>query len=154
VAEWCIEQRDAVRSGRNQRRAVAGTLFGVTVSLQSNLNRWRNVGEFCIERVADYSELVALEVDDTKRRLVREVVAVVVMAVAALFAVSFLCIAVIATAWGTPQFLTVVWGVAIAWVVVTFASFIVARAQKLSEPLHIVQSEIRSDLDALRESLK
>ena len=124
------------------------------MSLQSNLSRWRNVSQFCIERVADYSELVALEMDDTKRRLVREVLAVVVMAVAALFALSFLCIAVIATAWGTPHFLNVVWGVAISWVVVTLASFIVARAQKLSEPLHIVQSEIRSDLDALRESLK
>lgn len=124
------------------------------MSLHSNLSRWRNVGQFCIERIADYSELVALEVDDTKRRLVREVVAVVVMAVAALFALSFLCIAVIATAWGTPYFLAVVWGVAILWMVVTLASFIVARAQKLSEPLHIVQSEIRSDLDALRESLK
>lgn len=95
-----------------------------------------------------------MEVDDTRRRLAREVVAVVVMAVAALFALSFLCIAVIATAWGTPYFLTVVWGVAILWVVVTLGAFIVARAQKLSEPLHIVQSEIRSDLDALRESLK
>jgi uncharacterized membrane protein YqjE len=124
------------------------------VSLQSNLSRWRNVGQFCIERVADYSELIALEVDHTKRRLVREVGAIVVMAVAALFALSFLCIAVIATAWGTPHFLTVVWGVAILWVVVAFVSFLVARAQKLSEPLHIVQSEIRSDLDALRESLK
>lgn len=124
------------------------------MSLQSNLSRWQNAGHFCMERLADYSELVALEVDDTKRRLVREVVAVVVMAVAALFALSFLCIAVIATAWGTPYFLAVVWGVAILWMVVTLASFIVARAQKLSEPLHIVQSEIRSDLDALRESLK
>ncbi|MGF6574035.1 Putative Holin-X, holin superfamily III [Paraburkholderia fungorum] len=124
------------------------------MSLHSNLSRWRNVGQFCIERIADYSELVALEVDDTKRRLVREVVAVIVMAVAALFALSFLCIALIATAWGTPYFLTVVWGVAILWMVVTLASLIVARAQKLSEPLHIVQSEIRSDLDALRESLK
>jgi uncharacterized membrane protein YqjE len=124
------------------------------VSLQSNLSRWRNVGQFCIERIADYSELVALEVDDTKKRLVRELGALVVMALAALFALSFLCIAVIATAWGTPYFLTVVWGVVGLWIVVTLIAFLVARAQKLSEPLHIVQSEIRSDLDALKESLK
>jgi uncharacterized membrane protein YqjE len=124
------------------------------VSLQSNLSRWRNVGQFCIERIADYSELVALEMDDTKKRLVRELGALVVMALAALFALSFLCIAVIATAWGTPYFLTVVWGVVGLWIVVTLIAFLVARAQKLSEPLHIVQSEIRSDLDALKESLK
>lgn len=124
------------------------------MSLQSNLSRWRNVGQFCIERIADYSELIALEVDDTKKRLVREVGAFIVMALAALFALSFLCIAVIATAWGTPYFLTVVWGVVALWIVVTLIAFLVARAQKLSEPLHIVQAEIRSDLDALRESLK
>lgn len=107
-----------------------------------------------MERLADYSELVALEVDDTKRRLVREVGAIVVMSVAGLFALSFLCIAIIATAWGTPYFMAVVWGVAILWVVVALVSFLVARAQKLTEPLHIVRSEIQSDLVALRESLK
>lgn len=124
------------------------------MTLQANLDRWRNVGQFCIDRIADYGELAALEMDDTRRRLVREIGALVVMAVAALFALSFLCIAAIATAWGTPYLLTVVWGIAIMWVVVTLVSFFVARAQKLTEPLHIVQSEIRSDLDALRESLK
>lgn len=124
------------------------------MSLQSNLSRWKNVGQFCIDRVGDYSELIALELDLTKKRLVREVGAIVVMMLAVLFALSFLCIAVIATAWGTPYFLAVVWGVAIVWTVVALVSFLVARAQKMSEPLHIVQSEIRRDLDALKESLK
>lgn len=124
------------------------------MSLQSNLSKWHNVGQFCVERLADYGDLIALELNDTKKRVVREVGAVVAMAVAALFALSFICIAIIATAWGTSYFLQVVWGVAGAWLLVLLIAFLVARAQKPAGPLHIVRSELRSDLDALKESLK
>ncbi|RZF26341.1 phage holin family protein [Paraburkholderia sp. UYCP14C] len=124
------------------------------MSIHASVTRWRHVGRFCVERVTDYSELLALEVEQTRKRLVRELSALVALAVAGLFTLSFVCIAIIATAWQTPYFLEVVWGVAVVWLLVCIVSFLVIRAQKPAQSLHILKAEIRSDLDALKESLK
>jgi uncharacterized membrane protein YqjE len=62
------------------------------MSIHSRVTKWRNVGRFCAERAADYSELLALELEETKKRLIREVGALVAMAVAALFALAFVCL--------------------------------------------------------------
>lgn len=124
------------------------------MSIRSKVTRWRNVGRFCIERATDYGELLGVELVETRRRLVRELSALIALAVAGLFTLSFVCIAVIATAWGTPYFLPVVWGVAAMWLVVSVVSLLIVRAQKPGESLHVLQSEIRSDLDTLKEALK
>jgi hypothetical protein len=124
------------------------------MSIHSRVTKWRNVGRFCAERAADYSELLALELEETKKRLIREVGALVAMAVAALFALAFVCIAIIATAWQTPYFLSVVWGVAAGWLVLSLLSFLVVRAQKPARSLHVLHAEVLSDLDTLKEALK
>jgi hypothetical protein len=124
------------------------------MSIHSRVTKWRNVGRFCAERAADYSELLALELEQTKKRLIREVGALVAMAVAALFALAFVCIAIIATAWQTSYFLPVVWGVAAGWLVLALLSFLVVRAQKPARSLHVLHDEVLRDLDTLKEALK
>ncbi|OLL30914.1 hypothetical protein BTH42_14110 [Burkholderia sp. SRS-W-2-2016] len=124
------------------------------MSIHAKVTRWRNVGRFCVERVGDYSELLALEIDETRRRLVRELSALVALAVGGLFTLSFLCIAIIATAWQTRYFLVVVWAVAAVWFVVCIVALLVMRAQKPTQSLHVLKGEIHSDLDTLREALK
>jgi uncharacterized membrane protein YqjE len=94
-----------------------------------------------------------VELDETRKRLVRELSALIALAVAGLFTLSFVCIAVIATAWQTPYFLQVVWGVAAMWLVVSLVSLLVVRSQKPGQSLHVLQREIRSDLDTLKEAL-
>jgi hypothetical protein len=61
--------------------------------------------------------------------------ALVAMAVAALFALAFVCIAIIATAWQTAYFLTVVWGVSAGWLVLALLAYLVVRAQKPARSL-------------------
>lgn len=124
------------------------------MSMRTKVIRWRNVGRFCIERASDYGELLGVELDETRRRMVRELSALVALAVAGLFTLSFVCIAVIATAWGTPYFLPVVWGVAAMWLVVSVVSLLIVRSQKPGQSLHVLQNELRSDLDTLKEALK
>jgi uncharacterized membrane protein YqjE len=124
------------------------------MSMRSKVTRWRNVGRFCVERATDYGELLGIELEETRRRLVRELSALVALAVASLFTLSFVCIAVIATAWGTPYFLQVVWGVAAMWLLVSVVSLIIVRSQKAGRSLYLLQQEIRSDLDTLKEALK
>ena len=124
------------------------------MSIRSKVTRWRNVGRFCVERATDYGELLGVELEETRKCLVRELSALVALAVAGLFTLSFVCIAIIATAWGTPYFLPVVWGVAAMWLIVSFISLLLVLAQKPGRSLHILQGEIRSDLDTLKEALK
>jgi len=124
------------------------------MSMRSKVTQWRNVGRFCIERATDYGELLGVELEGTRKRLLRELCALVALAVAGLFTLSFVCIAVIATAWRTPYFLPVVWGVAAMWLIFTVASLLVVRAQKPGRSLHVLQKEIRDDLDTLKEALR
>ncbi|ASL47783.1 hypothetical protein bAD24_III10330 [Burkholderia sp. AD24] len=124
------------------------------MSIRENVTKWKNVGRFCAERVADYGELISVEFEEIRKRLVRELCALVLMAVAALFTVSFFCVAIIATAWGTPHFLGTVWGIAAAWLLLSIIALCVARSQRLGPSLRLLQQEMRDDLDTLREALK
>jgi uncharacterized membrane protein YqjE len=124
------------------------------MSVRMKVTKWRNVGRFCVERAGDYGELLGVELDETKKRLVRELSALVALAVAGLFTLSFVCIAIIATAWQTPYFLQMVWGVAAMWLIVSVASVLIVRAQKPGRSLQVLQREIQSDLETLKEALK
>lgn len=85
------------------------------MTIQSKIMQWRNAGRFCAARISDYGELFQIELAETKTRVLSEVVAFVALAVGALFTLSFVCIAVIISAAGTPYFIQVAWGVAGAW---------------------------------------
>jgi uncharacterized membrane protein YqjE len=122
--------------------------------MRSKVAKWRNVGRFCVERATDYGELFGVELEETRKCLVRELGALVALAVAGLFTLSFVCIAIIATAWRTSYFLPVVWGVAAMWMLVSVASLLLVRSQKPARSLHLLQRELKSDLDTLKEALK
>ena len=124
------------------------------MSIHTKLSQWRNVARFCSSRAVDYAELLALELEEAKGRLVREVIAMVVLAVAAMFTLSFLCVAIIVTAWNTPYVISVAWGVAAAWLVISIATFAMMKAQKPVEPLHVLRDEVSHDLEALKDALK
>jgi uncharacterized membrane protein YqjE len=127
---------------------------GDDMSVRSKITRWRNVGRFCVERATDYGELLSVELEETRKCLVHELSALVALAVAGLFTLSFMCIAIIATAWQTRYFLHVVWGVAAMWLIVSLISLLIARSKKPGRSLHVLQREIQSDLDTLKEALK
>jgi uncharacterized membrane protein YqjE len=124
------------------------------MSIHSKVTQWGNVSRFCVERLADYSELFSLELAQTRTRLLREVIALVALAVAGLLTLSFVCVAIIATFWATPYFIYAVWGVAIAWLVLSVAAFVVFSMQRPVWSFQTLQQEIHHDLDAVKEALK
>ncbi|WNC95449.1 phage holin family protein (plasmid) [Paraburkholderia sp. FT54] len=124
------------------------------MSVHSKVAQWQNAGRFCVERATDYSDLLGIGIEQTRKSVVRELSALVALTVAGLFSLSFACLAIIATAWGTPYFLQVVWGVAASWLLVSFVSMFIVRSQKPARSLRVLQTEIRSDLDTLKEALK
>lgn len=110
---------------------------------------------FYASRIADYGELFSIELEQARAQLVREVIALIALAVAALFSLSFLSVAVIATALGTRYFVHVAWGVAGVWVVVCVASFAVVRAQRRpARSFDGLREELRNDLETAREALR
>ena len=124
------------------------------MSIQSKVNQWSTVSRFCMDRMADYGELISIELAQARAQLAREVIALVALAVAGLFALSFFCIAVIATALSTPYFVQVAWAIAAAWLLLCVISFIVVRAQKPVRSFRVLQDEIHHDLQAAKEALK
>jgi uncharacterized membrane protein YqjE len=123
------------------------------MSIKSKVITWRTVGRFCANRASDYGDLLFIEFADTTR-LVRELIAVLAMVVAALFTLSFLCSAIIASAWQTAYFVPVVWGVAATWLVVSIGAFIFVRAQQPTRSFKTFQAELQKDLIAVKEATK
>ncbi|MBP0588386.1 phage holin family protein [Paraburkholderia sp. LEh10] len=124
------------------------------MSIQSKVNQWGTVSRFCANRIADYGELISIELAQARTQLAREVVALVALAVAGLFMLSFFCIAIIATAFNTPYFLHVSWAIAGAWFLLCVISLFVLRAQKPARSFRVLKNEIREDLQTVREALK
>jgi uncharacterized membrane protein YqjE len=121
---------------------------------QASIRRWKAIGEFCTTRAGDYAELATLELAETKKTLLREVIATVALAVGILFTLSFLCFALIASAFGTPYFLAVVWAIAGLWLIVSVAAFFALRTQlRGASHFDTLQSELREDLKAIKEAL-
>jgi hypothetical protein len=48
----------------------------------------------------------------------------------------------------------VVWAIAAMWLMLSVVSLLVLRAEKPGRSLHVLQREIRNDLDTLKEALK
>ena len=124
------------------------------MSIRSKVDQWSTVSRFCMDRMADYGELISIELAQARAQLAREVIALVALAVAGLFALSFFCIAIIATALSTPYFVQVAWAIAAAWLLLCAISFIVVRAQKPVRAFRVLQDEIHHDLQAVKEALK
>jgi uncharacterized membrane protein YqjE len=124
------------------------------MSVQTKLERWRNVARFAAHRLADYAELMSIEAAQTRARLLHEFIALVALTVSVLFTLSFFCIALIATAWNTRYFLSVVWGIAAAWLVLSVVAFCAVRALRPPQAFGILRDEVRTDLETLREALK
>lgn len=55
------------------------------MSIQSKLDSWRNVSRFALLCVGEYSELISVELAETRARLTREFIALVALAVSGLF---------------------------------------------------------------------
>ncbi|MCP3726268.1 phage holin family protein [Paraburkholderia sp. CNPSo 3272] len=122
--------------------------------IQSKLDRLRRVLRFVTARLSDYGELLSIELAEARERLLRELIALVALAVCGLFTLSFFCLALIATAWKTPWFLVVVWGIAALWLVASLAALLAFRAQRPAVSFDVLKHELGADLESAREALK
>ncbi|SAL06168.1 hypothetical protein AWB81_07472 [Caballeronia arationis] len=124
------------------------------MTMQAKFAKWRNVGLFCAQRASDYAELFSIELAETRSRMLHEVVALVALAIGALFTLSFVSIAIIVTAAKSAYVVHVAWGVAGAWLLVTLAAVFVMRSQRPPEPFKSLRAEVNRDLQAIKEASK
>ena len=80
--------------------------------------------------------------------MLHEVVALVALAIGALFTLSFISIAIIVTAAKSAY---VVHG---SWLLVTLAAVFVMRSQRPTEPFQTLRTEVNRDLQAIKEASK
>ena len=52
------------------------------MSIQSKVNQWSTVSRFCMDRMADYGELISIELAQARAQLAHEVIALVEKAAA------------------------------------------------------------------------
>ncbi|SAK75825.1 hypothetical protein AWB79_04513 [Caballeronia hypogeia] len=121
------------------------------MTIQRKISNWRRIGHFCATRLVDYGELIPIELAETKRRVIHEAVAMIALAIGALFALSFVSIAVIVTAVGTPHLTLTAWCVAGAWLAVAVISAVVMVSHKPAEPFQLLRDQLRRDVDTIRE---
>lgn len=124
------------------------------MSVQSKLDRWRNVSRFVIARAADYGGLLSIELAETRARIMREIIALVALAVSGLFTMAFFCVALIASAWRTPYWLLVVWAIAVLWLIASVAALLLFRAQRPGTSFDVLKYELSADLETVKEALK
>ncbi|MCP3711582.1 phage holin family protein [Paraburkholderia sp. CNPSo 3274] len=124
------------------------------MTIHAKLDRWHNVLRFLAARTTDYGELLSLELSDARTYVTRELLALVALAVSGLFTLSFFCVALIASAWNTRYFLTVVWSIAGIWLIASITALLVSRAQRPVRSFAILKDELQADLETLKEALK
>ncbi|SAK85122.1 hypothetical protein AWB80_05741 [Caballeronia pedi] len=121
------------------------------MTIQKTISNWRRIGHFCAGRFVDYGELIPIELAETKKRVLHEIVALVALTIGALFTLSFVSIAVIVTAVGTPHLVLTAWCVAGAWLAVAVIAVIVMMSRKPAEPFQLLRDQLRRDVEAIRE---
>ena len=121
------------------------------MTIQRKISNWRRIGHFCTRRLVDYGELIPIELAETKKRVLQEVVALVALTIGALFTLSFVSIAVIVTAAGTPHLVLTAWCVAGAWLAVAVIAVIVMMSRKPTEPFQLLRDQLRRDAETIRE---
>jgi len=122
------------------------------MTIQRKFANWRRIGRFCAGRLVDYGELIPIELAETKKRVLHEVVGLVALTIGALFTLSFVSIAVIVSAVGTPHLVLTAWCVAGAWLAVALIALIVMMSRKPAEPFQVLREAVRRDADAIREA--
>jgi uncharacterized membrane protein YqjE len=124
------------------------------MTLREKIARWRMVRNFCTQRFVDYGELFGVELAEAKARLLHEVIALVALTIGALFALSFISIAVIVTAFGTPHLVLTAWCVAGAWLAVAVIAAIVIVSRKPGEPFRVLRDQLQRDAEAIKEVMQ
>ncbi|GJH17535.1 phage holin family protein [Caballeronia novacaledonica] len=121
------------------------------MTIQRKIANWRRVGRFCTRRLVDYGELIPIELAETKKRVLHEMVALVALTIGALFTLSFVSIAVIVTAASTPYLVLTAWCVAGTWFAVAVIAVIVIMSRKPAQPFQTLRQELQRDMDAIKE---
>ncbi|MDR5883951.1 phage holin family protein [Caballeronia sp. LZ032] len=101
--------------------------------------------------MGDYGELISVELAETKKRVLHEVIALVTLAIGALFTLSFVSVAVIVTAVGTPHLALTAWCVAGAWLAVAVIAVLVMMSRRPAEPFQLLRDQLRRDMEAIKE---
>lgn len=119
--------------------------------LRAKIEHYQAVAKFAGSRVSDYLDLVMLEVGIFRAALIRTVMAGVAAIVCALFAASFLSVAVLVTFWESDSRTMVAWCVFGVWLVLAIVAGLVAKSGAPdTHSFAELPEQFKADLSAIR----
>jgi uncharacterized membrane protein YqjE len=123
-------------------------------AIKETKQKIQNIGAFAGERFGVYVDLVRVEVELQVLEAKAQLVALILFALSALFAIFFLFLALVISFWETEYRIAVAWGIVAFYGLVSgFAYWRYLHRPKL-EPLFMrLHNELREDLQLAKEML-
>jgi len=117
------------------------------------IGRIKSIAQFVGGRVGPYGELLKLELDLYRQSLVATILGYVGLVLCALFAATFISVAILVTYWDSTSRTAVAWYLAGGWVLLGLVSYLVGRmTSPKGEPFNELLEQVRLDVEAIRSS--
>ena len=127
------------------------------------IGRFKAIAQFVGGRVGPYGELLKLELALYRQSLIATILGYVGLVLCALFAATFISVAILVTYWDSTSRTAVAWYLAGGWqfagayvalaVLLGLVSYLVGRmTSPKGEPFNELLEEVRLDVDAIRSS--
>lgn len=111
----------------------------------------RLLGALALERVDEYLELVKISVEIQGQHLKRRFIHLMVVALFAVLTLIFLGLALIVTFWDTPYRLMAAWGVAGAYALVAFLTYMATPVPQATSTFDTVRDELQEDIKLMKD---
>lgn len=119
----------------------------------NTLRKSRQLYAIALNRLNDYKELLRIELKLQGRGVGVQLLGYALSAIFILLAAVFIGVAIIVSAWDTAYRTEVAWLVVLLYAAVAGGCFYFVRQVHAESTLSTLRSELRRDIDALKESL-
>ncbi len=114
----------------------------------------KQLGSLALERATDYLDLVRIETELQLNNAKARLLSLTLMLLGALFALVFICLAVVITFWETPYRLAAAWGIAAVFVLVACFGYFMARFNpRPGSAFKDLHDELQKDITLIKEIL-
>jgi uncharacterized membrane protein YqjE len=115
------------------------------------IEKARLLGALALERVDEYLELVKISVEIQGQQLKRRFIHLMMVALFTVLALIFLGLALIVTFWDTPYRLMAAWGVAGAYALVAFLTYMATPVPHAASTFDTVRDELQEDIKLMKD---
>lgn len=117
------------------------------------LQKSRQISVIAMDRIGDYLELLRIELKLQGRELAMQMLGYVAAGLFGLLAVVFIGIAIILSFWNSQYLPVAAWGVVALYLAAAGAGVWLARQHATGSALNTLRTELKRDVELVKESL-